>query len=198
MQYVNALYPYFLHFQCHWQRMAVGGEQGVAWQQVGVAADSSIRAGVSDPCTDGALHASPTGKGILDVHVCFWVIMGCLIYLYFLCFVQVRSAYSVPDSPLRASNSSPTSHNNCKSVDILTCVQTHTDRFLDLTFNVLLRHPLGCRLLVILTGSVRQKTPPPRKLCPVHLLLLHGFDRYSGNGVTGSFALKIAQRWGQR
>lgn len=34
-------------------------------------------------------------------------------------FVQVRSAYSVPDSPLRASNSSPTSHNNCKSVDIL-------------------------------------------------------------------------------
>lgn len=52
--------------------MAVGGEQGVAWQQVGVAADSSIRAGVSDPCADGALHASSTGKGILGVHVCFF------------------------------------------------------------------------------------------------------------------------------
>lgn len=113
-------------------------------------------------------------------------------------FVQVRSAYSVTDSPLRASNSSPTSHNNCKSVDILACIQIHIDRFLDLTFNVPLRHPLGCPLLVILTGSGRQMTPPPRKQCPVHLLLLHGFDRYSGNGVTDLFAWKIAQRWGQR
>lgn len=66
---------YFLLFQCLWQRMAVGGEEGVAWQQVGVASDSSIRAGVSDPCADGALHTSTTGKGILGIHVCFWVIV---------------------------------------------------------------------------------------------------------------------------
>lgn len=102
--------------------MAVGGEQGVAWQQVGVAANSSIRAGVSDPCAVGALHASSTGKGILGLYVCFGGrggSYGLFDSSVLFMFVQVRSAYSVPDSPLRASNSSPTSHNNCKSVDIL-------------------------------------------------------------------------------
>ncbi len=129
--------------------------------------------------------------------VYFWIIMGGWIHLYFLCFVQVRSTYSVPDTPLRASNPSPASH-NCKSVNDLTCIQTQTGPFLYLTFNVLLHYPLGCPQLVILTGSGRRKTPPLHKQCPVHLLLLHGFDRYSGNDVTDSFAWKIAQRWGQR
>lgn len=44
--------------------MAVGGEQGVAWQPMGVAPDSSVRAGISHPSADGALHTPPTGKGI--------------------------------------------------------------------------------------------------------------------------------------
>ncbi len=59
--------------------------------------------------------------------------------VFFLCFVQVRSTYSVPDTPLRASNRGA-SH-NCKSVNDLTCIQTQTGQFLDLTFNVLLHFP---------------------------------------------------------
>lgn len=108
--------------------MAVGGEQGVAWQPMGVAADSSVRAGISHPSADGALHTPQTGKSMPFIRVYVMLLIQTTVFFILMHFyaLQVRSAYSQPETPLRASNPTSTS-NSWRSVNNFACKHTSVD-----------------------------------------------------------------------